>query len=72
MEIAANIIHISRLNNIVLKWEKASMAHFRKGWNGLNGMLLASRSTATMEKRGWGTLLKWHNRNTDLSSRITV
>ena len=72
MEIAANIIYISRLKNIILKLEKAIVVHLRKGGTGLNGMLLASRSIATMEKRVWGVLLKWHNRNTDLKSRITV
>ena len=72
MEIAANIIHISRLKNIILKWEKAIIALLRKEWTGLNGVLLASRSIATIEKRVWGILLKWHNRNTDLKSRIAV
>ena len=47
----ANIIHISRLNNIILKWKKASIVHLRKGGTGLTGMLLASESIATMEKR---------------------
>ena len=56
MEIAANIIHISRLKNIILKWEKAIIVHLRKGGTVLNGMLLALRSTAAMEKRVWGIL----------------
>ena len=72
MENAANIIHISRLKNIILNWEKTSMAHLKKWWTGLKGMLLASRSIATMEKRVWRILLKWHNRDNDLKSRIRL
>ena len=34
MEIAANIIYISRLTNIILKWEKAIIVLLRKGGTG--------------------------------------
>ena len=58
MEFAANIIHISLLKYIILKWEKAIIVHLRKGGTGLNGMLLASRSIATMEKRVCKSIFK--------------